>query len=155
MSVHMEPTGGTDGEEGGGDRYRWTLTRPVAEVARTYRLDPTRPQAGYASTCEDGANGLSSILALDAMRFLVVERACLLGAPKTPAYNTVRVYEASFAAATDVSGMASLAGQTPMPATKRLVVDLASWIPRFPASLARLPMMSQSAASASSLSNCF
>lgn len=43
MSVHMEPTGGTDGEEGGGDRYRWTLTRPVAEVARTYRLDPRIP----------------------------------------------------------------------------------------------------------------
>lgn len=104
----------------------------------TYRLDPTRLQAGYAKTCEDGANGLSSILALDQMRFLVVERACLLGEPKAPAYNTVRVYEASFAAATDVSATASLAGQTPVPATKRLVVDLASWIPSFPKSLATL-----------------
>jgi hypothetical protein len=104
----------------------------------TYRLDPTRLQAGYVTLCEDGANGLSSILALDAMRFLVVERACLLGAPKTPAYNTVRVYEASFATATDVSTMASLAGQTPLPATKRLIADLAGWIPSFPPSLATL-----------------
>lgn len=104
----------------------------------TYRLDATRLQAGYATLCEDGANGLSSILALDAMRFLVVERACLLGEPKTPAYNTVRIYEASFAAATDVSTMASLAGQSPVPATKRLIVDLASWIPSFPPSLVTL-----------------
>jgi len=104
----------------------------------TYRLEPTRLHAGYATLCEDGANGLSSILALDAMRFLVVERACLLGAPKTPAYNTVRVYEASFAAATDVSTMASLAGQSPVPATKRLIVDLASWVPNFPPSLVTL-----------------
>ncbi len=43
MSVHMEPTGGTDGDEGGGDRYRWTLTRPVAEVASSFRLDPRIP----------------------------------------------------------------------------------------------------------------
>lgn len=104
----------------------------------TYRLEPTRLQAGYARTCEDGANGLSSILALDAVRFLVVERACLLGEPNTPAYNTVRVYEASFAAATDVSALDSLAGHTPVPAAKRLVVDLASWIPSLPPSLRTL-----------------
>ena len=104
----------------------------------TYRLDATRLQAGYTKTCEDGANGLSSILALDALRFLVVERACLLGEPKTPAYNTVRVYEASFERATDVSGLASLAGEAPQPATKRLIADLASWIPAFPPSLATL-----------------
>lgn len=104
----------------------------------TYRLEPTHLQPGYAKTCEDGANGLSSILALDQMRFLVVERACLLGEPKTPAYNTVRVYEASFADATDVAGLSSLAGQTPVSATKRLVVDLASWIPSFPPALATL-----------------
>lgn len=104
----------------------------------TYRLDPTRLQAGYTKLCEDGANGLSSILALDATRFLVVERACLLGEPKAPAYNTVRVYEASFTDATEVSGQPSLAGQAVVPATKHLVVDLASWIPAFPASLATL-----------------
>lgn len=127
--------------EGGLVRFAEFTERDGAWTAGrewTYRLEPTRLQAGYTKTCEDGANGLSSILALDAQRFLVVERSCLLGEPKVPAYNTVRVYEASFAAATDVSGMASLAGQTPVPATKRLVVDLASWIPSFPASLATL-----------------
>ena len=50
----------------------------------------------------------------------------------------MRVYEASFADATDVAGLSSLAGQTPVSATKRLVVDLASWIPSFPPALATL-----------------
>lgn len=42
MSVHLEPTGTSDGAEG--DRYRWTLSRPVTEVARSWRLDPRIPQ---------------------------------------------------------------------------------------------------------------
>lgn len=44
MSVQMEPSACGDGEEGG-DRFRWTLSRSVEEVARSHRLDPRIPAA--------------------------------------------------------------------------------------------------------------
>ena len=70
--------------------------------------------------------------------FLVVERACLLGEPGTPAYNPVRVFEADVAAADDVSAVSSLSAATPRLAAKRLVQDLSPWRPRLPPSLATL-----------------
>jgi nifR3 family TIM-barrel protein len=45
VSVHLEPTACGDGDEGGGDRYRWTLSRSVEDVARTHRLDGRIPSA--------------------------------------------------------------------------------------------------------------
>lgn len=106
-----------------------------------YRLEPTPAVPGYTQVCEDGQNGLSALLAVTDTRFLVVERACLLGAPGTPAYNPVRLYAVDVAGADDVSGIPSLAAATPVVAAKHLVQDLAGWRPRLPASLATLANM--------------
>lgn len=111
----------------------WTPAREWA-----YRLDPTPMVAGYDRPCEDGQNGLSALTALTDTRFLAIERACLLGAPGTIAFNPVRIYEVSLDGADDVSTFDSLAGRTPTLATKRLVVDLMDWIPRLPPELKTL-----------------
>lgn len=117
--VEFVPRGGT-----------WTPGREWA-----YPLDPTPVVPGFPTVCEDGHNGLSEVLALSATRFLVVERACLLGAPGTPAHNPVRVFEADVSRADDVSGIASLSAAAPKMAAKRLVQDLAGWRARLPASM--------------------
>lgn len=111
----------------------WTPAREWA-----YRLDPTPMVAGYDRPCEDGQNGLSALTALTETRFLAIERACLLGAPDTIAFNPVRIYEVSLDGADDVAAFDSLAGRTPTLATKRLVVDLMDWIPRLPPELKTL-----------------
>lgn len=103
-----------------------------------YRLEPTPRVPGYQRVCEDGENGLSDLLALTDTTLLAVERACLLGASGAPAYNPVRIYEVRLDGADDVSGLTSLQGHTPTPASKRLVVDLASWRRALPPALARL-----------------
>lgn len=101
-----------------------------------YELDPTPAVPGYDMPCEDGENGLSEMLALSDTTFLAVERACLLGAAGASAFNPVRLYEVSVAGADDVSGLTSLAGRSPVAATKRLVADLMAWRDRLPPALA-------------------
>lgn len=103
-----------------------------------YRLDATPRVAGYDRPCEDGENGLSELLALSDTTFLAVERACLAGPPGVTAFNPVRLYEVSVAGADDVSGRTSMAGTSPVPARKRLVVDLMDWRSRLPPSLTTL-----------------
>lgn len=103
-----------------------------------YRLDPTPRVPGYDRPCEDGENGLSEMLALSDTTFLAVERACLLATAGAPAFNPVRLYEVSVADADDVSGQTSMAGSSPVPARKRLVVNLMDWRSRLPSSLSTL-----------------
>jgi hypothetical protein len=109
---------------------RWTPGREWP-----YRLEPTPVVAGYDRPCEDGQNGVSSFVALSDTTLLAVERACLLGAEGTPAYNPVRLYELMLTGADDVSGIDALAGRSPVTVRKRLVLDLASWRADLPASL--------------------
>lgn len=97
-----------------------------------YRLEPTAVVPGFPTPCEDGENGLSDMLALDTDRWLTLERACLLGAPGTPAYNPVKLFEVSTRAAEDVSGLPALAGHAPRLVAKRLVLDVDSLLPRLP-----------------------
>lgn len=42
MSVHLDPTPEAEGQD---DRFRWSLERSVAEVARSHRIDPRIPAA--------------------------------------------------------------------------------------------------------------
>ncbi len=100
-----------------------------------YRLEPTPVVAGYDRPCEDGQNGVSSFVALSNTTLLAVERACLLGAAGSPAYNPVRLFELTLTGADDVSGIDALAGRSPVAVRKRLVLDLASWRADLPASL--------------------
>lgn len=65
-------------------------------------------------------NGLSELLTLDSQRLIALERSYSVGAS-----FTVRLYLASFAGATDVSGIDALAGTTYTPMHKHLLVDLA------------------------------
>lgn len=103
-----------------------------------YGLEPTAVEPGYDAPCEDGENGLSDLLALSDSTLLTLERACLSGAPGTPAFNPVRLFEVELAGADDVSALESLAGRTPRLARKRLVADLTRWRPQLPAPLAAL-----------------
>jgi len=70
-------------------------------------------------------NGVTEVLAVDAQRLLVIERAAVQDARGKYA-NYIRLYEMDASAASDVSAMASLAGGGFRPAAKRLVLDLAA-----------------------------
>ncbi len=86
-----------------------------------YPIDPI--PAGHALMPLRAINGVTEILALDANRFLVLERAFALGAGWH-----VRLFEADASLANDVKSIASLAAHagefTPM--RKRLVLDFAT-----------------------------
>ncbi len=83
-----------------------------------YPVDPIQSKTGGPHS----DNGVSEVLALDANRLLVVERSGVEGPDKWTMY--IRIYEADAAGATDVSGVASLAGASYQPMKKRLILDL-------------------------------
>jgi hypothetical protein len=68
-------------------------------------------------------NGVSEILALDDNRLLVLERSGVEGADGIWTLY-IRLYQAEVGDATDVAGMAALAGADYRPMRKRLVLDL-------------------------------
>ena len=68
-------------------------------------------------------NGVSEILAIDAHRLLIVERAGVEDADGLYA-NHVRLYEMDVAGATDIRDVPALAGAAYVPARKRLLLDL-------------------------------
>ncbi len=87
-----------------------------------YRVDPVPSNGAWTSAYAQ--NGVSEILALDAMHLLVMERALVLGAGWR-----IRLFDAAFDAATDVASLSSLASLEPgtapvfTPMRKRLVLD--------------------------------
>ncbi len=83
------------------------LTEPIAAAPR--------PRGGFA------VNGVSSILALDGRRILVLERSFSDGVGVT-----VRLFEADLDGATDVSAFPSLDGANVTPIAKRLLFDFGS-----------------------------
>ena len=91
---------------------------PVAEYA--YLVDPVvqmpNPPGGFAT------NGLTEMLAVDSYSFIMIERSFSAGAPGTG--NTIKLYLASLAGATDVTGIASLEGATFTAMSKSLLLDL-------------------------------
>jgi hypothetical protein len=70
------------------------------------------PADGFAD------NGIPEILALDHERLLVLERSYVSGVG-----NTIKLFLVDLRGATDVSGIAALAGQRYVPAAKRLLLD--------------------------------
>lgn len=87
-----------------------------------YPLDPIPLPPGGGRQRAD--NGVSDILATEAGTLLVVERSGR-EVDEGVFQFAVRLYEASMADATDVSGTASLQAATFKPLRKRLVLDLA------------------------------
>ena len=94
-----------------------------------------------APTPADGPadNGISEILAVDRDRLLVLERSYAFGVG-----NTIRLFDVDLRGATNVAGIDALAGQSYVPAAKKLVLDFAdlkvrldnlegmTWGPRLP-----------------------
>ena len=83
-----------------------------------YVVEPVTPAPPGANAYR--MNGLSDLLPLGESRLLVLERQFVDGVG-----NAVRVWEASLAGATDVSAHDSLRGVSFVPASKRLLFDLA------------------------------
>jgi hypothetical protein len=90
---------------------------PLAQYA--YPVDPVvappNPAGSFAT------NGLVELLAVSPTEFLAVERSFSNGVG-----NSIRLYLASLAGATDVSGIAALAGASFTAMAKTLLLDLAT-----------------------------
>ena len=68
------------------------------------------------------------MLALSADHLLVLERSFVAGAD---AEHSIKLFEACLSGATDISGVARLSeASAVIPATKRLIADLADLVPR-------------------------
>jgi hypothetical protein len=105
-------------------RHEW-----VYPLGRT----PVRPGE---QICDDGENGLTELLALDATRLIALERACLLRPGGVR--NSAHVYLADTAGADDVSPQSNVPVGSARPVSKRLLVDFNDLISRWPRELANL-----------------
>jgi hypothetical protein len=85
-----------------------------------YELDPIQA----VPTGEGADNGVSELLAIDATRFLVLERSGVSTAAG-PWDLYIRIYLIDISGATDVSGLESLDGADYIPVSKELVLNLA------------------------------
>lgn len=81
---------------------------------------PAIPANGFST------NGLVELLDLGGGKLLAVERSFVTGrvSPFSTTGNSIQIYEIDTSAATDVAGLASLAGETYTPVTKTLLLDL-------------------------------
>ena len=89
---------------------------------------PPVPAGGFAT------NGLVELLAVGDREFIAVERSFAVGAatPGTgpnglPTGNTIRLFHVDTRGATDVSGLASLGGESYVPVAKTLLADLSDF----------------------------
>lgn len=125
--------GDTRADAGTGSMAGWHAVREYA-----YRLEPT-PQRPGETLCQDGANGLVELLAIDASTALTLERSCQMDAATSAARNAVRIFATSLADATDVRDRVSLRADPPARLVrKQLVLDVDTLVPRLPPALARL-----------------
>jgi len=124
--------------------------RVLGQYAYPVDATPIAPSGGQRRS----DNGVSEILAVGADRLLVVERSGHEIGEQQFAFS-VRLYEADFSGASDVSLLASLKTGIYRPATKRLLLDLsnagvgridnleaAAWGPRLPNGHATLLLIS-------------
>ena len=92
--------------------------RMLAQYA--YEMDPIPAVPGAGKNAD---NGISEILAVNGHGLLVLERSAVQDA--AGAYTSyIRLYQMDTAGASDVRGVAALAGAGYRPAAKRLVLDL-------------------------------
>lgn len=114
-----------DGPVPGIDREAWVrITRfdvasgqPQAQYA--YALSPLPNSSLFGVTGRLATNGVSELIALSERRLLILERAYAVGAG-----FTARLFEAQIEAASDVSGVASLAQAQFVAARKSHLIDL-------------------------------
>ncbi|OBV41448.1 esterase-like activity of phytase family protein [Janthinobacterium psychrotolerans] len=105
-----------------GSVVRITQLSRAGQVLAQYAYDieaiASRPAPG-----RNADNGVSEILAIDARRLLVLERAGVENAEGLY-LNHVRLYEMDVEGATDIKDLPALKGASYAPARKRLVLDL-------------------------------
>lgn len=99
-------------------RINWKTNQQIAQYAYISDKTPIEPIPGSASS----NNGVSEILAIDANRFLVLERSFSAGHP-TSEGNSIRLYEIDLSKATPIDGSLSLATTSFTPVSKTLVLD--------------------------------
>ena len=82
--------------------------------------NPTTPPGGFST------NGLVELLDIGGGKLLALERSFVSGftTPTSNTGNSIQIYEIDINGATDVSGFASLAGQSFTPVSKTLLLDL-------------------------------
>ncbi|MBL8382712.1 MAG: esterase-like activity of phytase family protein [Burkholderiales bacterium] len=114
----------------GGSRARilsFNVASGAAGAEYAYDAGPVaiapNPANGFAT------NGLTDMVAIGDRQFIAIERSFAVGAitPGTPVTgNTIRLFHVDARNATDVSGLASLAGQAIVPVAKTLLLDLST-----------------------------
>lgn len=124
------------------------LGKVLAQVAYPVDAIPARPAHGRHAD-----NGVSEILALDATRLLVLERAAVQPADG-PMRNLIRLYLTDLSSGSDVREQARLRAGELTPVAKQLLLDLTTlgtrldnlegmaWGPRLPNGNATLVMVS-------------
>ena len=105
-----------------GSVVRITQLNRTGQVLAQYAYD-IEPIASTPAPGRNADNGVSEILAVDAQRLLIVERAGVENADGLYA-NHVRIYEMDVAGATDIKDLPALKGAQYVPARKRLLLDL-------------------------------
>jgi 3-phytase len=103
-----------------------------------YPISRTPAPAGFETICDDGEMGLTELLALDDVRLMALERACLLNLTTRTVRNVVHLYLVDVSRATDITGQRGQELTRARAATKTLLLDLDSLVPQLPPSLANL-----------------
>lgn len=99
--------------------FKFDMATKINTAQYAYELDPIAQPAIPADAFK--VNGVSEILSLDNDRFLLIERSYSTGATNT----TIKVFEADFKAATNVSGIPLLhTAQKFVPASKKLLLNM-------------------------------
>jgi hypothetical protein len=98
----------------------------AAGAQYVYEVDPILAPSNPAGAFSTG--GLVELLDLGGGKYLAVERSFVTGltTPWSTTGNGIKIYEIDLAGATDVSGFASLAGESYTAVSKSLVLDLDS-----------------------------
>ncbi|MBS0187046.1 MAG: esterase-like activity of phytase family protein [Planctomycetes bacterium] len=93
-------------------KYDATVSPPQPVAQYAYLTQPL-----HGVSVSGSRSGVSQVVVLPNRKLLVLERSFALGS----SFFLTRLYEVDVSAATDVSGMGSLAAATYVPATKRLL----------------------------------
>jgi 3-phytase len=103
-----------------------------------YPISRTPVPAGFETICDDGEMGLTELLALDDVRLVALERACLVNLVTRTVRNAVHLYLVDVSRATDITGRRGAALSRARAARKTLILDLDSLVPQLPPALANL-----------------
>ena len=103
-----------------------------------YPLSRTPAPEGFETICDDGEMGLTELLALDDVRLIALERACLVNLATRTVRNVVHLYLVDVSRATDIAGRRGQELSRARAASKTLLLDLDSLVPQLPPALANL-----------------